>query len=122
MKHTRTDPACREYRGYREPRNPITRYLDRRARGKSCQVCMQGSWIRARWNDLPADALYCNPRADLHLNCEHVEGSIFEYNLRAALEAAAPHMLAEGYADVFDEGLAAGRGERPAANPYRPTA
>lgn len=40
MKHTRTDPACREYRGYHEPRNPLTRYLDRRARGKSCQVCM----------------------------------------------------------------------------------
>ena len=39
MRHTKTDPACREYRGYREPRNPITRYLDRRARGKSCHVC-----------------------------------------------------------------------------------
>lgn len=38
MKHTKTDPACREYR-YREPRNPITRYLDRRARGKSCPAC-----------------------------------------------------------------------------------
>jgi len=25
-----------------------------------------------------------------------LDGSIFEYNLRAALEAAAPHMLAEG--------------------------
>ena len=40
MKHTKTDPACREYRGYREPQNPISRYLDRRARGKSCPVCM----------------------------------------------------------------------------------
>lgn len=39
-KHVKTDPACREYRGYREPRNPLARYLDRRARGMSCPVCM----------------------------------------------------------------------------------
>lgn len=40
VKHTKTDPVCSEYRGFREPRNAITRYLDRRARGKSCLVCM----------------------------------------------------------------------------------
>lgn len=56
MKHTKTDPACREYRGYREPRNFITRYLDRRARGKSCSACMP-SFRRGSLTMWPTDAV-----------------------------------------------------------------
>jgi flagellar biosynthesis/type III secretory pathway protein FliH len=37
------------------------------------------------------------------------EGSIFEYNLRAALEAAAPHLMAEAQAKAYDKGYTHGR-------------
>lgn len=35
------------------------------------------------------------------------DGSIFEYNLRAALEAAAPYMLAECEAEALEDAAAA---------------
>ena len=41
-----------------------------------------------------------------------------EADAREILEAAAPH-IAKGYAEAFDEGMEAVRGNRPSANPYR---
>ena len=38
-----------------------------------------------------------------------LEGSIFEYNLRAALEAAGPHIAAAEYTRGFDDGHLAGQ-------------
>jgi hypothetical protein len=54
------------------------------------------------------------------------EGTIFEYNLRASLEAAAPHIAAQAWDRGFDRGFydpLAGRdrdaSESAASNPYR---
>jgi len=44
-----------------------------------------------------------------------LDGSIFEYNLRAALEAAAPYMQGAACADAY----ALGFGADEYANPYR---
>lgn len=47
------------------------------------------------------------------------ERVIFRRRARAALEAAAPHLMAESWDQGYDEGLSAGRGSRSDANPYR---
>ena len=49
-----------------------------------------------------------------------LEGSIFEYNLRAALEAAAPHMMQAAHDAGYKEACADIIGVRPTGEP-RPT-
>ena len=77
---------------------------------------------RARQPLIPDEAVEAAHRAWREQAAQ--DGSIFEYNLRAALEAAAPHMLAE----AWKEGEAAGQDNAYAyqvgiavkSNPYRP--
>jgi len=44
---------------------------------------------------------------------------IFATRAKTALEAAAPHLMAESWDQGYDEGLSAGRGSRSDGNPYR---
>lgn len=71
---------------------------------------------------IPDEAIEAAHRAWREQNTE--PGTIFEYNLRAAMEAAAPILQAAAWEEGEDAGYEQGRewpDMRAIKNPYRPT-